>query len=835
MYSSIIEKALHEINSRFGENITNLSITGKIERAGKKDHVWYVGNEWTYSGQVYQSITYGSWKHAGEFIIKSWDSETESNKNFRKSYQNHTKEAKAALELTKQEKQQKCREKWGPIFTKADRGTLHEYLKFKGIDQLYTAKNPGGNILLVPAYNSVKGLVGVQRIFKDQDPESETRGQFVKKFSSGIEIKGAFCHLKPFKDSEYCYVAEGFATAGSIQQAFPEVPVICVFNAGNISPAIEHIRNINPKIKIMIAADRDQPDKVKGEKAGEKHAIIASKRFTGVCFRIVKFDTNNPAWTDFNDLHQFESIDKVKEQLLIDPAEFTEILCLGYKGDQYFYTSTENPQIITLSANSHTKGNLTGIVDLPYWYKNFGMQDEDGNYVGIKWLDAESTLKAKCRKNGFFDPDKMRGRGVWNDNGRVVINTGEQIYVDGKPESKLDTIYHYLRTKEIPYRPGNAFSTEEMQQLLSVFGSLSLKGKQGFLYLSSWVIQAQIFAVLPWRFHVWISGDRGSGKSTLQSWIGDLIIRPSLNLNSSAAGIRQDIQSDTIPVIYDESEPDNERLKEIIELARAVNSNNGFDTKRGTPSGKAIVYNTQTCFLMGSIQKGFEKSADTSRFFVVEMSKAEQTVEEYEEMVTRISHFSKNKERIFARAVQNAPTVLKSFKIAQRYFREKRIESRLSDQLASLLSCFWLYFSTETITTANLDYFVAEFELLKSDYITANEANDAEDCYDALMTMKVDNMNNSVYQCCHEIQYATGAIVSDQWEKILGAMGMRYYPAKKELLIASQSSEIRKRIPGFRDYSSIFKRDKERFVREDRQRIPNYNSNPRAVVIKVSL
>jgi phage/plasmid primase-like uncharacterized protein len=836
MYSSIIEKALHEINTRYAENVTNLVLDGKIQRCGKKDHVWYVGNEWTYNGQVYQSVKYGSWKQAGEYLVKSWDSEIESNKNWRKKYQDHTREAKAALDLTRQEKQEKCRLKWTPIFNNAAKGTIdHDYLKLKGVTELYTAKNPSGTVLLIPAYNSVKGMVGVQRIFKDLDPESKEYGQWVKKFSAGIEIKGAFCPLKPFRDSEYCYVAEGFATAASIQLAFPKVPVICVFNAGNILPAIEHIRAINQKIKIMVAADRDQPDK-KGEKAGEKYASLAAKRFSGVCFRIVKFETNNPSWTDFNDLHQFESLDRVKEQLAIDPAEFTEILCLGYKGDQYFYTSTENPQIITLSANSHTKGNLTGLVDLPYWYKNFGMQDEDGNYVGVKWLEAESTLKARCRNAGFFDPEKMRGRGVWSDGGRIVVNTGEQLYEDGKPVSRLETQYHYLRTKEIPFRIGNSFNTDEMQQLLAVFGSLSIKGKQGFIYLAGWVVQAQIFAVLPWRFHIWISGDRGSGKSTVQSWAGDLLIRPSLNLNSSAAGIRQDIQSDTIPVIYDESEPDNNRLKEIIELARATNSNNGFDTKRGTPSGKAIVYNTQTCFCMGSIQKGIEKSADISRFFVIEISKDEnQTIDEYEEMVNRIHHFTKNKQRLFSRAVENAPTILKSFKVAQRFFREKRIESRLADQLASLCACFWLYFSTETITVNQLEYLVKEFELLKSEYVQANETNDAQDCYDSLMSMKVDNMNNSVFQCINEIHYAASSQVSDQWEKILGAMGMRYYPAKKELLVANKSFEIQKRLPDFRDYASIFRRDKNIFVRDDRQRIVNYQSNARAIVIRVTL
>ena len=824
---SILEKAIQEINARIGEQPSDIIFDGKIHRFGKKDHAWYSAHEWDFNGKPYQTVNFGSWKMGENHTVKSWGVDEESNKNFRKKFQEHTRDAKIRMEQEQQERQEKCRLKWKPIFDGMKSDTEHEYLKFKGIDQLYTSKAKDG-VLFVPAYNANRGFVGVQRIYRSGD-------SFEKLFSAGIEIRGAFCPLKPFRNSEYGYLAEGFATAASIQKAFPEIPVICVFNAGNISPAIENIRQLHPKIKLMIAADKDEPDKKRGIRAGEHYASQASKRFSGVCYRVVKFAVTNPSWTDFNDLHQFEGIDKVQEQLAIDPAEFTEIIPLGYKGDQYFYTSTENPQIITLSAGNHTKGNLTGIVDLPYWYKNYGMQDDDGNYVGVKWLEAESALKSFCRKKGFFDPERMRGRGVWIDDGRVVINTGEQIMVDYRPVSSFTTTYHYLRTKEIPFSIQNPFTDEEMQKLLAVFGSLSLKNSNDFCILAAWAVQAEIFAALPWRFHIWISGERGTGKSTVQKWLGDLNMHPSLNLDSSASGIRQDTQNDAMPVIYDESEPDGDRLKAVIELARQSSSNTGFDTRRGTPSGKAIVYNSQNVFCMGSIQRGIEKSADLSRFFVVELDLKDQSLEEYEAMLDRVNYFSRNKDRLFARAALSVPSILTSFKIAQRLIRGRGVEARQADQIASMIACFWVYFSMEPIQEHQVTGLIERFSLLKSDYTEESNVDDGEQCYDALMNMKVDNFNNSVFKCLNEIKYAASTAMQDQWENLLGAMGMRFYADKCELFIAKKSFELRKRLPDHRDYSNLLKRNKQRFVREDRQRVPNYGQNPRGIVIKVTL
>lgn len=821
---SILEKAIQEINARIGEQPSDIIFDGKIHRFGKKDHAWYSAHEWDFNGKPYQTVNFGSWKMGENHTVKSWGVDEESNKNFRKKFQEHTRDAKIRMEQEQQERQEKCRLKWKPIFDGMKSDTEHEYLKFKGIDQLYTSKAKDG-VLFVPAYNANRGFVGVQRIYRSGD-------SFEKLFSAGIEIRGAFCPLKPFRNSEYGYLAEGFATAASIQKAFPEIPVICVFNAGNISPAIENIRHINPKIKIMIAADSDQPDKVRGIKAGEHYARIAANRYSSVHYRVVKFSTNNPSWTDFNDLHQFESLEKVQEQLVIDPVEFAEIIPLGFKDDLYYYTSSENPQITALTANSHTPGHLTGLLHLPYWKKVYGIRDDDGNIIKTDWENAGSTLKSLCRTKGFFDPEMLRGRGVWLDKGQTIINDGEFVFSSEKSVGPINSNFHYLRTKRINYDLTNSMSDQEALSLLGFFGSLTLKDKNDFIYLAAWVVQSHIFAILPWRFHLWISGEKGAGKSTIQKWLGLLTVNPSLNLNSSAAGIRQNIATDARPCIYDENEPDNTRLKEIIEMARMSSSNNDFRTYRGTPTGRSITYATQTVFCMGSIQKGIEKSADLSRFFIVELSREQQDQDEYNKMEERIAYFSSHVDRLVARSVIHSQTVLKNFSIARKVLKNKDVESRQADQIATAIACFYLYFSTEIITEDVVEKLIDQFSMLKSGYTEQNQSNDAQDCYEAIMSMKVNTLNESVYYLITKIiEMKSQGKDAELHEVALGAMGIRYFYEKKTLFIASGSFEIRKRIPAFRDYSSIMRRSNY-FVESSQQRVKNFGGQPRGIIIK---
>lgn len=824
---SIIDRALQEINSKYGDSVTELIIDGKIKRTGKKEHIWYVGHEWDYKGQLYQSIEYGSWKFGDKSSVKSWDAKTESQKGFRQSLVKQTQEAKVKLDAETAEKHKNCKLKWGQIFKKAKPGIIHDYLKFKGIDNAYLSRVDSNGVLLIPVYN-INGLVGCQRIFEDP----ETR-KFDKRFSSGIEIKGGFCHLSPFKDAKYVYISEGFATAASIQMAYPFVPSICVFNAGNIASAVGMVRSINPDCKIIIAADKDQLDPRLKIKPGEHFAKKACQAYANVIYKLPSFPTDNPSWTDFNDLHQFQSLDAVRAQLVVTDTDFLTITPLGYMESDYFYTSNANNQIVRMPASAHgSKVNFLQLAPIDYWSKHFGVVDEDSGQVIISWVKVASDMMGNCHKKGLFNPEKVRGRGVWRDGAEFVINDGEKLNLTPKSSQ-----YHYQKLIKADYSVLDPFTDDEMEELLSAFQNLHYKNPQDHMILAAWVVQAQIFACLPWRFHLWLTGQRGNGKSTIMEWMNNLLIDSLYTVNATAPGIRQDLKNDAKPTVFDETEPDAGKIKAVVELARQMSSNTGAKVVRGTSGGKAIVSNTQTVFLMGSIQVEQLQTQDVSRIFVVEIvPPKDQSTEEYEAIFERFKHFSDKKNRLFARVYNSIPAIITSWNLTRKYLIDKKMEARLADQLSTMISCFWVYTSVDPITEDAIAGIMEHYGLGKSEYVEANKLSDAEECFNDLMSVEVDRDSRTVAYCIEKFNNNPDGANLNELERYMGAMGIKYLKETNELFLASKSSKLSEKLRKFPSYASVLRRESSICTDpEARARIEIFRPNKVVAGIKIRL
>lgn len=789
---TIENEAIKEINYKYGESVSTLILDGKIHRAGEKDHVWYVGHEWPYKGQSYQAINYGSWRHGDSFTVKSWDYSKESEKGFRTSFVKHTQDAKVKLDMEKGRNHEECRKKSAPLFEAATKGELHPYLEYKSITDPFVSRIDSNKTLLIPAYKPVKGLVGFQRIY--QDPET---GKFNKKFKFGIEISGAFCPLKPFKNEEYIYLSEGYATASSIQEAFPDIPSICVFNAGNISNAINSIRHINPKCKIIIAADKDPKSS-----AGEIHAKKACKSYPNTIYKLPSFSVDNPAWTDFNDLHAFESIKKVQDQLQFDDTEFSTVKCLGFSGENYFFTSSMNPQILVTTSKTISRNFLYSLAPEDYWQKNYGK--ENGDVLIIPWASIPSDLIKKCHDAGFFNPEKTRGLGVWKDGPNYVINNGTEVI---NKNEKSEFIYQ--RSAPYFYSVEEKNDQEFFNELISTIQSLKFKNKKDSIWLIAYIIQSQIFSVLDWRFQVWLTGPRGSGKSEILKIMAKLAPKGLLTENATAAGIIQDVQNNARAVFYDETEPEGERLRSIIELARQMSSEGDYKVLRGSPSGKGISFHTCTIFLLGSIQTLNLNTADKSRIFVIEMKDTkDQSKEEWENIKHNIDIFINEKHYIFSRAYNNIEFIKHNQKIISGRLRDRKMDSRLSDQISTALACFYILVDNIKIDNEIADKLIEYAELDQSSYFQENSSSDENDCYDAILQVVLNNQNETLAHVIEKIS-KLGEKETIGYQKDLSAHGIKY---EKGAIFLSENEQLRRKLPKFSNYMRLLRRNAQVLV-----------------------
>lgn len=165
----------------------------------------------------------------------------------------------------------------------------HPYLVTKGIKP-HGLRFDGVN-LLVPMRDTAGDLYSLQRIAPDGD----------KRFQPSGQVKGCYFSIgKLTKADGVLIVAEGFATGASIHEATGQA-VAVAFNAGNLLPVAEALRNKYPALRIIVAADDDvnTPGNPGVTKATE------AARAVGGLLAVPDFGANRPdKATDFNDLHQ---------------------------------------------------------------------------------------------------------------------------------------------------------------------------------------------------------------------------------------------------------------------------------------------------------------------------------------------------------------------------------------------------------------------------------------------------------------------------------------------------------------------------------------------------
>lgn len=182
----------------------------------------------------------------------------------------------------------------------------HLYLEAKGI-------KPGqlrlcGESLVVPMADSDGNLTSLQFIHPDG----------TKKFLTDGKIDGSYCVVfsKAPDPAGTIAIAEGYATASSIHAA-TEIPVVCAFNAGNLSAVSRRIRAKYPAARIVICADNDQFTDKPIKNPGVHYATIAAAEIRAH-LAVPEFQRIDSRPTDFNDLAILEGLPRVAE--IIDLA-----------------------------------------------------------------------------------------------------------------------------------------------------------------------------------------------------------------------------------------------------------------------------------------------------------------------------------------------------------------------------------------------------------------------------------------------------------------------------------------------------------------------------------
>lgn len=301
---------------------------------------------------------------------------------------------------------------------------------------------------------------------------------------------------------------------------------------------------------------------------------------------------------------------------------------LGISGDRYwFLDGLGQVRSFDPPYGKHTMLSLfDGRLEYLSWaWPRWG---KDKMINGFANEEALAALMRACVSKGPWESiDKVRGRGCWTDGaGGLVVHSGNQVICAGRaePPGEMDGYVYPTRARipgPWPLKKDLPFNAARVLRPVLRSWTWARPEIDPHLLLG-WIGAAFLGAALPWRPMIFITGDKATGKSTLQSLLkgilGDWLLQAA---DTTAAGLYQHVGLDSVPIAVDEleSESDVRKQKAVLKLARLASS--GAVMLRGGDRHNPVEFKAWSAFLFSSINAPPLEPQDLSRMALLRLDR----------------------------------------------------------------------------------------------------------------------------------------------------------------------------------------------------------------------
>jgi hypothetical protein len=341
------------------------------------------------------------------------------------------------------------------------------------------------------------------------------------------------------------------------------------------------------------------------------------------------------------------------------PAEIAErrrsscpVKPLGVRSDAggtlYAYQKS-NGSVIALEPRQHTRSDISSLFGGRTRWLDEEFPAEKNERGGWSLEFARNWLYRECERAGRFDVETdLRGPGVWRldyaaarapDDPVLVVHVGNKMWLPTPESAKrgfrrrpvwdnLGRIGNHVYVAAAPeMRPADKSATiAETAALLELLKSWNwARPNIDPQLLLGAVGAAMIVGALDWRPSVCITGDKATGKSTLQQDLiyGGLLSSVLLFLSDTTEpALRQLLKGAARPVALDEFEgrkDDNTRSEAIITLLRLASRRGGGRVARGGRAGSASLYAIETMLFLSAVNPPPMSPQDLDRVAMLEL------------------------------------------------------------------------------------------------------------------------------------------------------------------------------------------------------------------------
>lgn len=726
------------------------------------------------------------WKVSGEAV--HWHSKPPrgQTQECRKLAKERADANRAAREAERQRVREEGQREIARVWSDAFPAVSHAYLECKGLSVHPDLRESEGMLLIPMMRDGV--MVGMQTINESG----------VKLFKPGSDTAGSYCDIAG--DPDTVVIAEGYATGLRIWEV-TGYTVRVAFTAGQMVAVTVGAREQFPGARLIVAADNDQwtfkggkcpadvsPRDVPGDDPrwqewrddGLLHnvGIESAKQAAGKaggCYMVAPTIPADDAGkgADFDDMARLMGVDAVKavfdavpvpapvESEYIPPVDdsdwedvpepanvshydrvMQELRPQGYLGKKYYFFPRSTGDIEEMStADLKSDLNLYHMARQSFY---MSMLEDPAKGTGKEVVTMFAPiLMEMCKDKGKFDPERVRNVGIWrDDSGDIVANLGMQLYIPGRgfvdhADYEGKSVYVSApKTVDIDVAP---LSSAESVKLRHICESLSWKyGISGSL-LAGWIYASILSGVLRWRPHVFITGQKGSGKSAvIEKIIRKCLDGWSVNEDggTTEAGFRRKLGNRARPVVSDEMEGGGDRQKNVDSVFfLARKSSIGAEY-----SNAYVDITVHSCFCFGAIIPSMTEGADQDRITVMELvpdtgagarQKWKSIERDIRETITR--DFSR---ALIRRAVDNANNFLQNVEVFEDELSELLGSARSAEQFAPMVAGLYALHSTGLITPERAHNWVAEQDW--QFFHESDEGSDSEKLVAHLMTSLIE-------------------------------------------------------------------------------------------------
>lgn len=189
-----------------------------------------------------------------------------------------------------------------------------------------------------------------------------------------------------------------------------------------------------------------------------------------------------------------------------DPG--SHFIHLGYDESRHYFLPKGANIVKRIGQGSFNKTKILELAPLSWWMQEFPRK---GGFEVDAAIDA---LIRDSEQTGMFQPQLIRGTGVWLHDDKIIINNGHQVTDEFGAAVKLSQKYHYVKSdKHMANYRGEISTVQQGYDLIDLFTTQGFETEFEALALLGWTLIAPFGGILKWRPHVWLTGPARSGKA----------------------------------------------------------------------------------------------------------------------------------------------------------------------------------------------------------------------------------------------------------------------------------------------------------------------------------